>query len=302
MAGISSKALNGTVENKTKFQGQEVASKEFSDGSGLEIVEFKWRMHDPQIGRFWQVDPLSDKYVYNSTYSFSENNVTTHVELEGLEKVSIHVRSFIKAPATFDPLGRKFDGDARPATTDEGATARGRAKITHDFGNGQTTWYRPYANKTTLRTPIFGSGPQEKTGVVDYAKFEGKDGNSVKLGIHYETQNPLTPSLITPTVDVDAGFVMNYDEKANSIVMGFYGKSDGYPSTEAFIEDASGQRIMLGYSYEKGTPGEKLWGNADTEVFRGVAVVKLDENKNFKGGYIQNGDQRVPLTVVKPKK
>jgi hypothetical protein len=42
-------------------------------------------MHDPQIGRFWQVDPLSDKYVYNSTYAFSENKVTAHVELEGLE-------------------------------------------------------------------------------------------------------------------------------------------------------------------------------------------------------------------------
>ena len=33
------------------------------------------------------MDPLSDKYVYNSPYAFSENHVTTYVELEGLEKV-----------------------------------------------------------------------------------------------------------------------------------------------------------------------------------------------------------------------
>jgi RHS repeat-associated protein len=85
MAGISSKALTNTAENEIKFQGQEFASKEFSDGSGLDMYEFKWRMHDPQIGRFWQVDPLSEKYVYNSTYAFSENKVTSHVELEGLE-------------------------------------------------------------------------------------------------------------------------------------------------------------------------------------------------------------------------
>jgi RHS repeat-associated protein len=90
MNGISSKGLNGLVENKIKFQNQEFASKEFSDGSGLDIYEFKWRMHDPQIGRFWQVDPLSEKYFYNSTYAFSENKVIAHRELEGLEAENIN--------------------------------------------------------------------------------------------------------------------------------------------------------------------------------------------------------------------
>ncbi|MDH5379286.1 MAG: hypothetical protein OEW75_00435 [Cyclobacteriaceae bacterium] len=48
-------------------------------------VQFKWRNHMPEIGRFFNVDPLADKYVYNSPYAFSENKVTAHVELEGLE-------------------------------------------------------------------------------------------------------------------------------------------------------------------------------------------------------------------------
>lgn len=91
MAGISSKALAfGVTENMIKFQGQEFTTKEFSDGSGLEMYEFKYRMHDPQIGRFWQSDPLAHDYRYNSPYAFSENRVTSGVELEGLEYVSIH--------------------------------------------------------------------------------------------------------------------------------------------------------------------------------------------------------------------
>jgi len=35
------------------------------------------------------VDPLAEKYVHNAPYAFSENKVTSHVELEGLEAVSI---------------------------------------------------------------------------------------------------------------------------------------------------------------------------------------------------------------------
>ena len=90
MAGISSKAANSLENNKNKFQNQEFAHHELSDGSGLDMYEFKYRMDDPQTGRFWQIDPLANDYVYNSTYAFSEDKVTSHVELEGLESASIH--------------------------------------------------------------------------------------------------------------------------------------------------------------------------------------------------------------------
>jgi len=52
-----------------------------------------WRNHDPQIGRFIQIDPFTDKYRYNSTYAFSENKVTAHRELEGLEAVPVNGRN-----------------------------------------------------------------------------------------------------------------------------------------------------------------------------------------------------------------
>ena len=89
MAGISSRA-SGSLENKNqKFQGQE-----FTDDFSLSMYEFKYRMNDCQTGRFWQVDPLAEEYLYNSTYAFSENKVTTHVELEGLEAVRFDASNY----------------------------------------------------------------------------------------------------------------------------------------------------------------------------------------------------------------
>jgi RHS repeat-associated protein len=86
MSGISDQAIKTQYAvNKYRFQKQELQNKEFSDGSGLEMYEFKYRMDDPQIGRFWSTDPLASKYVYNSPYAFSEDKVVNSVELEGLE-------------------------------------------------------------------------------------------------------------------------------------------------------------------------------------------------------------------------
>ena len=70
----------GATDQKYKFQGQE-----HQDDLDLGWVQFKYRMHDPAIGRFMVVDPLAEDYLYNSPYAFSENKVIAHVELEGLE-------------------------------------------------------------------------------------------------------------------------------------------------------------------------------------------------------------------------
>jgi RHS repeat-associated protein len=96
LAGIEKQ---GNPGHKFQFQGQEK-----QEDLGLNWTQFKWRMHDPQLGRFTSIDPLSEQFYYNSTYAFSENKVTSHIELEGLESVSMHVIKAATSPKTTQSL------------------------------------------------------------------------------------------------------------------------------------------------------------------------------------------------------
>ncbi|WP_353780274.1 polymorphic toxin-type HINT domain-containing protein, partial [Winogradskyella sp. 3972H.M.0a.05] len=46
---------------------------------------YRFRMHDPRIGRFFAIDPLSWNYPELTPYQFSSNTTIAAVELEGLE-------------------------------------------------------------------------------------------------------------------------------------------------------------------------------------------------------------------------
>jgi RHS repeat-associated protein len=90
--GMVMPGRDGGTSGRYGFQGQESDPEIKGEGNS---VNFKYRMHDPRIGRFFAIDPLAAKYPHYTPYSFSGNKVIAYKELEGKEEEV----AFIQVPA-----------------------------------------------------------------------------------------------------------------------------------------------------------------------------------------------------------
>lgn len=148
MAAISSKAYANQKNSYLFNTGTELGNKEFNDGSGLELYETTFRGYDPQIGRFWQLDPLSDKYKSWSLYCFASDN-----------------------PISFsDPLGLEPEDDKKPKETStaekpkllEGVTVKG-------------TRYKNVYLTLMMRTPSMAQNIARIAPMKDIARLTGTE-------------------------------------------------------------------------------------------------------------------------------
>ncbi len=91
--GMEMVGRSGNVgEYRYGFQGQEKDGEIKGEGNS---INYKYRMHDPRLGRFFAVDPLYKTYPELTPYQFSSNRVIDAVELEGLQAAKIRGKNYV---------------------------------------------------------------------------------------------------------------------------------------------------------------------------------------------------------------
>ena len=240
---------NAPPENLYQFQGQE-QQKETGWSS------FKWRNAMPEIGRFFNVDPLAEEYLYNSPYAFSENKITRHIELEGLEAVvgfsmggDVEYRMGHLKKLNSNAVTRSITEDTRGSNLPKGTSIRGLSKKSEG---------------TQIAESLIQATADDPNGEVGFVAIWGHGSGGNIYGLQGNSNNPevgtLSENDLGAIIDGVNNGTIKFSENAQILITACnYGSetviSDGAGGTKTVsmgqvLADVTGATVIAGASVD----------------------------------------------------
>ncbi len=255
--GMLKPGRHGSVDKyRYGFQGQEKDDELKGEGNSL---NYKYRMHDPRVGRFFAVDPLAPQYPWYSPYQFSGNTPIMSIELEGLEP-------------------RVKDGMLVGYTIQAG---QGPTQIANDINDPVTQKEHGYSIKEAIRweyivalnidtyvDPNKGNIPVNQLYNADY---EGYRKMNINQGVKLDIIDPngYTPDFVYTDEEGHLNFWGELNEK------GFLGSFAYNISNDLYLVAQIFDFNLLGEDYTNPILGTRAMTNLDRTPHYEAPVVEL---------------------------
>ncbi len=106
----SKKEVKQVMPEQVKFK-YKYNSKELQDELGLNVYDYGARVYDPAVPRFWQVDPLAEKYGFQSVYVYADDNPVLFIDNMGMSASRANYIESTVVNEKGEIIDHKDDGD-----------------------------------------------------------------------------------------------------------------------------------------------------------------------------------------------